>query len=52
MRKKSFKLTKETDSRLVSKRKGNADIIARFVVQLLILIFLIGLVIYAATRII
>ena len=29
MRKKSFKLTKETDSRLVSKRKGNAEIIAK-----------------------
>ena len=52
MRKKSFKLTKETGSRLVSKRKGNAEIIAKFAVQLLILIFLIGLVIYAATRII
>ena len=52
MRKKSFKLTKETGSRLVSKRKGNAEIIAKFVVQLLILILLIGLIIYSATIII
>ena len=52
MRKKSFKLTKETDSHLVSKRKGNAEIIAKFAVQLLILILLIGLIIYSATIII
>ena len=52
MRKKSFKLTKETDSHLVSKRKGNAEIIAKFAVQLLILILLIRLIIYSATIII
>ena len=52
MRKESFKLTKETGSRLVSKRKGNPEIIAKFVVQLLILILLIGLIIYSATIII
>jgi len=51
MRKKSFKLTKETDS-LLDKNKGNAEIIAKFAVQLLILIFLIGLIIYSATIII
>ena len=52
MRKKSFKLTKETNSLLDTKIKGNAEIIAKFAVQLLILIFLIGLIIYSATTII
>ena len=58
MRKKSFKLTKETNSLLDAKIKGNAEIIAKFAVQqpytillVLILIFLVGVIIYAAITI-
>ena len=58
MRKKSFKLTKETNPLLDAKIKGIAEIIAKFAVQqsntillLLILIFLVGLIIYATITI-
>ena len=58
MRKKSFKLTKETNSLLDAKIKGNAEIIAKFAVQqsntillVLILIFLVGVIIYATITI-
>ena len=58
MRKKSFKLTKETNPLLDAKIKGITEIIAKFAVQqsntillLLILIFLVGLIIYATITI-
>jgi hypothetical protein len=49
MRKKSFKLTTETNSLLDTKIqvKGNTAIIAKFAAQLLLLIFLIGVIIYS-----
>ena len=45
MRKKSFKLTKEPNFILQS--KGNRAMISKLAAQLLLLIFLIGLVIYS-----
>ena len=49
MRKKSFKLKKETNSfsEIKTRVKGNTAIIAKFAAQLLLLIFLIGLIIYS-----
>ena len=49
MRKKSFKLTKEPSFILQSKIqvKGNRAMISKLAAQLLLLIFLIGLVIYS-----
>ena len=49
MRKKSFKLTTETNSLLDTKIqvKGNTAIIAKFAARLLILIILIGVIIYS-----
>ena len=49
MRKKSFKLTKEPSFILESKilLKGNRAMISKLAAQLLLLIFLIGLIIYS-----
>ena len=49
MRKKSFKLTTETNSLLDTKIqvKGNTAIITKFAARLLILIILIGVIIYS-----
>ena len=49
MRKKSFKLTKEPSFILKSKiqAKGNRAMMSKLAAQLLLLIFLIGLIIYA-----
>ena len=45
MRKKSYKLTKEPN--LILESKENRAIISKLAAQLLLLIFLIGLVIYS-----
>ena len=51
MRKKSFKLKKETNSfsfsEIKTQVKGNTAIITKFAAQLQLLIFLIGLIIYS-----